>query len=309
MAGDEIAANARRDYATVALSGRKRLPKAHDEPDLLRALNFLVKVGLATIEGEAFTLQRAEHAPLELDADSTSLLSTLYDFWLAGDETEDADEILYGELGFWQHWWNMIHSGLEQGRPVKIDGIITDHEAFTKRVWVDEFDGDIVKYVQEGNLTDGRLIVPPATVDAPAEAFVEFARALGVEVRVLPSTVSFTLYNSQAAVLAEEVDGDGARRHRLTRSPAVVDPLVRLFEMQWAVAMRWEDCLRGVADILPLLAQGWTDARIATALGVSERTVSRRVAEAMEAAGVQSRFALGMAYAMSGFNGIPLRRP
>lgn len=303
--GEQLASDARRDYAAVALSGRKRLTA--QDASLARALATLEQVDLATVEGDAFTLQRVDHAAVGFDEPTRELLRMLYEFWLHGDEEADPDEVLYGELGFWQHWWNMIHEGVVAGRPMRIDGIVTDAAAFTRRVWVDEFNADIVEYVRKGRLADGRLIVPPSTIDAPAEAFVELVMSLGIEVRVLPSTVSFTLYDSRAAVLAEEVDGAGARRHRLTRSPAVVEPLVRLFEMQWAVAMRWEDCLKGVADILPLLAQGWTDSRIAAALSVSERTVSRRVADAMEAAGVQSRFALGMAYAMSGLNAVPAR--
>lgn len=304
--GEQLSIDARRDYAVVALSGRKRLTS--QDAQLGRALATLEQAGLATIEGEAFTLQRVEHATVDLDEPTRELLRLLYQFWLQGDDAGDPDEVLYGELGFWQHWWNMVHDGLAKGRPVRIDGIVTDASAFTRRVWVDEFDADIVDFVKNGKIAIGRLIVPPATIDAPAEAFVELVMSLGIEVRVLPSTVSFTLYDSRAAVLAEEVDEGGARRHRLTRSPAVVEPLVRLFEMQWDIAMRWEDMVKGVPDILPLLAQGWTDARIASALGVSERTVSRRVADAMEAAGVQSRFALGMAYAMSGLDAVPVRR-
>jgi DNA-binding NarL/FixJ family response regulator len=49
-------------------------------------------------------------------------------------------------------------------------------------------------------------------------------------------------------------------------------------------------------ETLEMLARGFTDARIALALNVSARTVSRRVSEIMTEYGAGSRFELGMMY-------------
>ena len=84
----------------------------------------------------------------------------------------------------------------------------------------------------------------------------------------------------------------------MTRRRSIVDSLGMLFDMHWAAAVPWESFLRGSDRILRLLADGLTDRHIADVTGMSPRTVSRRIAEMMEAAGVHSRFQLGVKYAL-----------
>lgn len=62
------------------------------------------------------------------------------------------------------------------------------------------------------------------------------------------------------------------------------------------MALPWDEVAKGSPDILQLLARGLTDPQITAELHVWVRTVSRRVTETMSAAGVNSRFQLGMRF-------------
>ena len=57
--------------------------------------------------------------------------------------------------------------------------------------------------------------------------------------------------------------------------------------------------------LVTLLAQGHTDAVAATALGISERTVSYQVRTLMDRLGVDNRFQLGVALGALGITPIP----
>ncbi|MGN6274219.1 MAG: helix-turn-helix transcriptional regulator [Protaetiibacter sp.] len=296
---DDDQAALRRDYEHIALAGVKRAGVELDDAGRA-ALERLVAVGLAEREGDAFSLNRPGDADLELDADSSELLTVLHDYWLRADDATPDDEVLYGELGYWRHWWNMLQSHPDRRtKPLEMLMVVADDESFADRAWLDELEGDILEHVVAGRLITGRVIVPPATLGAPAEDLVEFAIALGLEVRVFPSATQFVIYDQGAVVLREDpAEGDGPERHTLTRRAAVVEPLRQLFELEWGAGIPWGEFEKGAHGILHLLALGWTDVRIASAMGISVRTVSRRVSEVMSAAGVQSRFELGMRHAL-----------
>lgn len=286
----------RRDYELVALSRAKRVSA---QPEARAALERLVSAGLASVEGDAMTLIDPASADVPRSDPEFDILHVLFTYWLqsGGDETDD--EILYGELGYWQHWWNALreHREREPG-PLRMDMVVADVSAFVDRPWLDEFDTRILGYVVENRLISGRVIVPADTLGSPAEDLVEFAIGLGFEVRVFPARVQFVIYDGQSVVVRDGVENE-LERHRRSRQAAVVAPLRELFDFQWAAAIPWGEHQKGAAGILQLLAQDWTDERIARALGVSTRTVSRRISRMMDAAGVQSRFALGMRFARS----------
>ena len=288
-----------RDYERIALTGVKRAGAELDDAGRA-SLDRLVAVGLAEREGDAFSLNRPGDVGLELDAGSAELLTVLHDYWLRADDAAPDDEVLYGELGYWRHWWNMLQSHPDRrANPLEMLMVVADDESFADRAWLDELEGDILEHVVAGPLITGRVIVPPTTLGAPAEDLVEFAIALGLEVRVFPSATQYVIYDQVAVVLRDDpAEGDAPERHTLTRRAAVVEPLRRLFELEWGAGIPWGEFEKGAHGILHLLALGWTDARIASAMGISVRTVSRRVSEVMSAAGVHSRFELGMRYAL-----------
>lgn len=208
------------------------------------------------------------------------------------------DDFLLGDEGFWQH----LGTAMSQRLPLHADVIVDP--SFSGRAWLAELDREILDHIAANRLVAGRMIVPPETLESPAEGFVEVALGMGVEVRVMPGLTACAIYHGDAVVLPEE-DGQGRQGHRLIRLPSVVERIQALFDLRWSSAIPWDDYRKGSAGVLHLLALGWSDARIAAALGISGRTVSRRIAEAMVAAGVHTRFQLGVRYAQLGGENSP----
>lgn len=80
-----------------------------------------------------------------------------------------------------------------------------------------------------------------------------------------------------------------------------LDALERLFESTWNRALPislgenvTDENSAVDREILTLMSSGLTDARVATALGVSERTVARRISRMQVRLGAPSRFLLGV---------------
>lgn len=299
-----MSSHLREDYETLVLAGVKRVADGSGKSLLVQAhqqaLDRLIACGLAAREGDAFVLRQSRDATTTLDEPTRQLLDTLHTLWMRlDDHTTSEDEILYGELGYWQHWANVLHDGTDRTvQPLRMDIMIPARPALLSRHWAQELDPDIVEHVFSHGLVNIRLLVPPAAHGAAVQTMIESALRLGVQVRVFPSNLEFSVFDGQVAVVHDESHHDNSERYRLTRRVAVVEPLAALFELRWATAIPWEGFVRGTGGVLHLLAQGWTDARIAEALGTSTRTVSRRIAEMMQAAGVESRFELGMKYAL-----------
>jgi DNA-binding CsgD family transcriptional regulator len=82
------------------------------------------------------------------------------------------------------------------------------------------------------------------------------------------------------------------------RSPLLVRALIAIFDEAWRVGLPVPHSSYEAASgdrLLPLLAAGLKDEAIARYLGISLRTVRRRVAELMAELGAQTRFQLGSA--------------
>lgn len=297
----------RDDYESLVLTGVKRVTDVNGRPLLneehLAALDRLIACGLAAREGDAFVLRRPRDADIQFDEHTERHFDSLHTVWLRiDDDTESDDEILYGELGYWQHWANVLNDGTDRkATPLTMDMMVPEAARVLSRQWTKELDPTIVDYVFSNKLVNVRLLVPPAAHGAAVETMIEAVRDFGVQVRVFPSTLEVSLFDNKAVVIHEDQRGAQPERYRLTRRRAVVEPFMHLFEMRWSAAIPWTSFVRGTGGVLDLLAQGWTDARIAAALGLSPRTVSRRIAEMMRAAGAQSRFELGMKYARQEF--------
>lgn len=219
-----------------------------------------------------------------------------------GAQHEHEDESLSHEIGYWQHLWNMLQdpSTTASGRLV-MDAVLPDDGAFIARSWHAEFDREVRDHVLGASLLTGRAIVPPAAIGSAAEPLIEMALDHGFRVAVLGTASRFTVYNGTACVIPEN-DGRGVEAHRLVRRPAIVEAFACFFDQLWEAAIPWERCTGSAGRVSELLARGWTDERIAQELGVSTRTVNRRVSEMMRGAGVRSRFALGLRFGRSGLD-------
>ena len=158
-----------------------------------------------------------------------------------------------------------------------------------------------------------RVIVETAVLDRPG--FVDTVRQLeplGEEVRVRPSLPTrLFVADESLALLPMHSHGERTVSGALLVHPSgLLDLVLAMFEEAWRdaprlLADRAELHLPDPApvdrELLALLLLGLTDAAAGAQLGLSVRTVQRRVAELMERAGVTTRIQLGAEAARRGW--------
>lgn len=136
-------------------------------------------------------------------------------------------------------------------------------------------------------LTEG-----PITLAARAE--------VGEEIRLLPDVPTRLLIIGSTHVMLPEPLGVGEAPRIVVRQPGIVAAVRLLFDQLWARALpvaAFERSERAGAQrtfLLEQLAAGAQDEQIARRLGISLRTVRRRVAELMAELNVESRFQAGV---------------
>lgn len=147
-----------------------------------------------------------------------------------------------------------------------------------------------------------RVIVESAVLERPG--FLSAAREMaqiGEEVRVLPTLPTrMFIADDQMALLPMHSQGEeGGFGALLIHPSGLLDLVISIFDEYWRTATQFlpvaaaptaEDIDR---DLLRLLLLGVTDAAAASQLGISLRTVQRRVSDLMEVAGVTTRMQLG----------------
>lgn len=144
-----------------------------------------------------------------------------------------------------------------------------------------------------------RAIYPVRALHEAPETLVARAQ-VGEQIRVLPDlpTRMFIL-GSTHAVLPEPM-GFADEPRSLVRQRGLVEALTLVFELLWERASSVPDLDRGEARpdlrrlLLLQLADGAKDEQIARNLGISLRTVRRRVADLLSDLGVDSRFQAGV---------------
>ncbi len=123
----------------------------------------------------------------------------------------------------------------------------------------------------------------------------------GEEVRVMTDVPTrLAVFGSSAALLGQRFGVDDDRRLVL-RQASIVAALGCLFEALWEKALavpilggpRHDEGRNGQRLLVRQLAGGAKDEQIARALGLSVRTVRRRVAELLDELGAESRFQAG----------------
>ncbi|HET7305898.1 MAG TPA: hypothetical protein VFJ12_15255 [Segeticoccus sp.] len=144
-----------------------------------------------------------------------------------------------------------------------------------------------------------RTIYPLAGLSDPhSRDWIRSWAAVGEHQRVTDEPPSdFAVFGDEVLVAAEQwatVSGD----YVVVRDPMVVAAFSALFDRVWADALPVPDeDAHAVADqrLLELMALGFKDEAIARYIGVSLRTVRRRIAALMDEHAVTTRFQLGMA--------------
>ncbi len=146
-----------------------------------------------------------------------------------------------------------------------------------------------------------RVIVESAELERPG--FLQGAREsapVGEEIRVLPTLPTrMVIADDTMALLPMRSQGEHGFGALLIHPSGLLDLVMAIFEEYWRAATQFlaspetstsADVDR---DLLKLLLLGLTDAAAAAQLGISVRTVQRRIAELMGRANVTTRIQLG----------------
>lgn len=147
-----------------------------------------------------------------------------------------------------------------------------------------------------------RGLYPSDVVQDPHRlGYVRHWAAAGEQVRLLakvPPPIS--VFGDEVALISSTWDDGPSDGRILLRAPALVAMVRELFEHYWARATPLRGATAGAAEpderheILQALMMGAKDEAIARQLGVSLRTVRRRVADLMTELGASTRFQAGM---------------
>jgi DNA-binding CsgD family transcriptional regulator len=155
-----------------------------------------------------------------------------------------------------------------------------------------------------GGLSSRAIYPVRAVHDAPQTLAARVA--VGEQIRVLPDVPSRLLVIGDSHAVLPEPLGYADVPLSIVRQQGVVEAMAQWFELLWerAVAPSLDENappldLRGF--LLQQLAAGAHDEQIARMLGISLRTVRRRVADLMSELGADSRFQAGVEAARRGW--------
>jgi hypothetical protein len=153
-----------------------------------------------------------------------------------------------------------------------------------------------------------RAIYERALLEKPGElASIVEAVGMGEQARTLPVLpVRLAIADRDLAIcplVPDAARGAGEPTAALIRSSELLDALIALFESYWerATPLLAESSEEPDRLLLSLLVAGMPDKSIATHLGVSKRTVQRRLDRLMAVAGVDSRAGLTFQAAKRGW--------
>lgn len=150
-------------------------------------------------------------------------------------------------------------------------------------------------------ILDGREVraIYPARALREAPSVLIGRASIGEQIRVVPEVPTRLAVIGNRAMVPDP-PGLASERRLILRQPGLVEMLVSYFELLWDRAVAVPALERGRATpdldelLLAQLAQGTKDEQIARVLGISLRTVRRRVASMMAELGVDSRFQAGV---------------
>lgn len=134
----------------------------------------------------------------------------------------------------------------------------------------------------------------------PMMQYVSDLAAVGAEIRIMRRQIHRIMILDRRVVFVAVSPDSLDLPYLMISEPALVRSLCAQFASNWRVAhsigITAEDVLdfERVREILRVLATGATDESAARQLGISDRTVRRRVAAVMDLLGATSRFEAGV---------------
>lgn len=206
---------------------------------------------------------------------------------------DDIVDVVHGSAGAWHAWWTRLDlaGGAEVAaivpdlRPLHA---IADGDS-------DEHGRDLLAALASGRIRVRLLLPTAARDDARARGVVDLLTAAGIEVRTDNARGWYFVASGRVAVVprtwADDTD-DAEVDTLVVATPTLVAALGQLYTQRWAAATPWGEAPDAVDAVLRALEAGHDDAEVAAELGISVRTVRRRVAWAMAAAGARSRYEL-----------------
>ena len=182
-------------------------------------------------------------------------------------------------------------------------------------------DGSLPDDAQSRSWTRGvpwRVVYEGRSLQAePPERWEHLGSTPGETGRILPRLPFKLLIADDDAALVGLAGAAGQGEALVVRGSLLVDAFVRLFELQWELALPIADVARGGDDgadgrggdvlteverrLVAMLSSGMTDEAMARAIGLSHRTVQRRLADLARRVGAEGRFQLGVQAARRGW--------
>lgn len=233
---------------------------------------------------------RSQLAALDPVLDSLEALPGRLRRWVgahAGERAHVPMELSHGPDAIVNAWWRLR----EQARPVDAFGCFPDPAALV-RVAIDGAT-DRPSPQSRVRIITGRGVVPKEVAAAAAAL-----QDQGAELRCLDATPGW--FGGEGGQLSAFPTAWGVSwplSVRILRDPLASRSLRSLFDELWRRAVPLEEVPAEWEAVLRLLEKGLDDAAVAKVLGVSERTVRRRIEEAMLELGATNRFTLGRAWA------------
>ena len=182
-------------------------------------------------------------------------------------------------------------------------------------------DGSLPDDAQSRSWTRGvpwRVVYEGRSLQAePPDRWEHLGSTPGETGRILPRLPFKLLIADDDAALVGLAGAAGQGEALVVRGSLLVDAFVRLFELQWELALPIADVARGGDDgadglggdvlteverrLVAMLSSGMTDEAMARATGLSHRTVQRRLADLARRVGAEGRFQLGVQAARRGW--------
>lgn len=232
-------------------------------------------------------------------AQASALLAAapaLADIWRASFERDSAEIVIDRvdtDGSGWFGWWRYLST--EGGGT--LCAVATNLDALA------EIETHAPGYLEElqlalrSGMTRLELIVPSHARISRAARTLDDLAAAGARLRVDDTAGWFAVAQGRAALIPEAWGIDENVAALVVRAEGLVGALEALFRLRWSRAAEWRT--PGSDRVLDLLCEGHHDAEVATILGISVRSVRRRVADAQARYGVRSRMALAHLLARS----------
>ena len=265
------------------------------------------RAGLATIEGDGVRLrdpsaavgrylddwlsrQRRDLAGLRQLVASAGTLSAIWRESFENDATGYTIDRIDEDGRAWFAWWSYLverPGGQAFAILSNLEALALMEEAAPGHL------GRLLGMLERGE-TALSMLVPVEAREGEAADLMRRLTAAGAAVRVGDTTGWFAVGAGTAALVPAVWGRDRGVAALLVREPSIVAALEELFRLRWREATPWQGQPRAATDrAIAELCRGRTDEEVARLLGISVRSVRRRVAAALTETGASSRVELG----------------